>query len=54
VPPALKEQLAVGGRLILPVGSGIQELVMVERTAEGWRESRHEGVRFVPLLPGVA
>jgi len=54
VPQALREQLAVGGRLVMPVGSGVQELVMVERTPAGWNEKIFEAVRFVPLLPGVA
>ena len=47
IPPALTEQLTVGGRLVLPVG---ERLVMLERTADGF--DRHEGerVRFVPLV----
>jgi protein-L-isoaspartate(D-aspartate) O-methyltransferase len=53
VPLALKEQLAVGGRLVIPVGAGAQTLVVVERTAQGWKEGVFEAVRFVPLLPGV-
>ncbi len=54
VPLALRAQLAVGGRLVMPVGSGVQELVMVERTPEGWSNKTFDAVRFVPLLPGVA
>ena len=53
VPQALKAQLAVGGRLVMPVGTGVQELVLVERTPEGWKEGIYDAVRFVPLLPGV-
>lgn len=53
VPPALVEQLADGGRLILPVGAGEQVLVLIERTARGIRETRLSAVRFVPLLPGT-
>jgi protein-L-isoaspartate(D-aspartate) O-methyltransferase len=52
VPPALPAQLAEGGRLVGPVGDGDQRLVLVRREAGGLRESRHERVRFVPLLPG--
>ena len=53
VPPALLGQLAVGGRMVLPVGgSGMQELRVVERTADGCVESVHEYVRFVPLVEG--
>lgn len=53
VPPALTEQLAEGGRLILPVGAAEQQLVLVERSARGLRETRLSAVRFVPLLPGT-
>jgi protein-L-isoaspartate(D-aspartate) O-methyltransferase len=54
VPMALKEQLAPGGRLLVPVGSGSeQSLVMVERGRDGFKLSRHEAVRFVPLLEGL-
>ena len=49
VPPPLIEQLAVGGRLIIPVGSWIQELVLIQRTREGHRRSRLLPVRFVPM-----
>jgi len=54
VPQALREQLAPGGRLVIPVGGGEQALVMIERTPQGWTENRFDAVRFVPLLPGVA
>ena len=51
VPPALYEQLAEGGRLVLPRGSrGGQELVQVARTADGPVERRSIPCRFVPLL----
>ncbi len=53
VPPALTEQLAEGGRLILPVGTADQNLVLIERTPRGLRETRLSAVRFVPLLPGT-
>ena len=55
MPRALREQLAIGGRLVLPVGpyGSTQELMLVERTADGFRESKHGAVRFVPGLPGV-
>ena len=53
VPPALTEQLAEGGRLILPVGTADQHLVLIERTPRGFRETRLSAVRFVPLLPGT-
>ncbi len=49
VPPALVEQLAVGGRMVLPVGRGIQDLVRLTRTPEGVRRETLMGVRFVPM-----
>ena len=53
IPQALKAQLADRGRLILPVGVGEQQLVLVERQGNVFRETRFEGVRFVPLLMGI-
>jgi protein-L-isoaspartate(D-aspartate) O-methyltransferase len=52
VPPALKEQLELGGRLIMPVGSeGHQQLVRVTRvSAQTFEEEDLGGVRFVPLI----
>ena len=51
VPAALKSQLKVGGRLVVPVGVGDQELLVVERTADGFTEKYLMGVRFVPMVP---
>lgn len=51
VPPALVEQLAVGGRLVIPVGERSQLLRLVERTAEGLEEQRLFPVAFVPMVP---
>ncbi|MBU1237959.1 MAG: protein-L-isoaspartate(D-aspartate) O-methyltransferase [Gammaproteobacteria bacterium] len=53
VPQALLRQLAPGGRLILPVGTIDQSLCLLERTDDGFVETRFDPVRFVPLLPGV-
>lgn len=53
IPQALKDQLADRGRLILPVGAGEQQLILVERQGSVFRESRFDGVRFVPLLMGI-
>jgi protein-L-isoaspartate(D-aspartate) O-methyltransferase len=51
VPAPLLEQLGLGGRLIMPVGTlAEQHLVVVVRTADGFEESSLGGVRFVPLL----
>ena len=54
VPEALKEQLAVGGRMVLPVGTDDQWLYVVDRTPKGFVEQKRAAVRFVPLLPGLA
>jgi protein-L-isoaspartate(D-aspartate) O-methyltransferase len=55
IPPALERQLAPGGRLIAPVGASGQQLVLVERTADGgggWTRTQLDPVRFVPLIEG--
>jgi protein-L-isoaspartate(D-aspartate) O-methyltransferase len=54
VPEALKQQLAVGGRMVLPVGTEDQWLWVVDRTEKGFVEQKRAAVRFVPLLPGLA
>ncbi len=53
-PQSLLDQLAPGGRLMIPLGGGEQTLRLFERTPQGIVETRFDGVRFVPLLPGVA
>ncbi|HQU79875.1 MAG TPA: protein-L-isoaspartate(D-aspartate) O-methyltransferase [Azonexus sp.] len=53
VPPALLEQLALGGRLVLPVGTSEQYLSFIERTPQAFVETRLDPVRFVPLLAGT-
>jgi len=53
VPQALLQQLALGGRMLLPLGSGEQFLLLIERRAEGYVETRLDSVRFVPLLSGL-
>jgi len=50
----LREQLEVGGRMVLPMGTQEQYLYLVERDENGFRESRLEAVKFVPLLMGKA
>jgi protein-L-isoaspartate(D-aspartate) O-methyltransferase len=54
VPRALLEQLAPGGRMILPLGTQEQFLTLIERDEQGFHESRLESVRFVPILTGKA
>lgn len=53
VPRVLIDQLAPGGRLMLPLGTTHQVLVLLEQTGQGVVETRFDPVRFVPLLPGV-
>lgn len=54
VPEALLAQLAVGGRMIIPVGreSGVQRLVLITRTPERYAKESLEAVSFVPLVQG--
>lgn len=55
IPRPLLEQLAVGGRLVAPVGAewGVQELVVVERTPAGLKRWAVAPVRFVPMTGEV-
>jgi protein-L-isoaspartate(D-aspartate) O-methyltransferase len=54
VPEALKQQLAVGGRMVLPVGIEDQWLYVIDRNENGFTEKRCAAVRFVPLMTGLA
>lgn len=49
VPPPLRDQLKVGGRLVIPVGETFQELRVITRTERGFRERSVIPVRFVPM-----
>ncbi|MDB5963053.1 MAG: protein-L-isoaspartate O-methyltransferase [Massilia sp.] len=54
VPRALLEQLAIGGRLVAPVGAQVQHLQLITRTGKAeWLSETLEAVRFVPLRPGT-
>lgn len=53
VPQELIDQLAEGGRLVMPVGEQEQQLVVVDKRAEGVERREVAAVRFVPLLGGV-
>jgi len=52
VPEELKNQLKVGGRMVVPVGEFFQELYLITRTDSGFREERLLPVRFVPMVRG--
>ena len=52
VPQALLEQLADGGRLVIPVGDQNQVLKIITRQGDTFHEQQVEAVRFVPLVPG--
>jgi protein-L-isoaspartate(D-aspartate) O-methyltransferase len=53
VPKALLDQLAPGGRMVVPVGGdGVQELQVFDRTESGHSVDTVEYVRFVPLVKG--
>ncbi|MBE2264449.1 MAG: protein-L-isoaspartate(D-aspartate) O-methyltransferase [Burkholderiaceae bacterium] len=56
VPQAWLDQLAVGGRLVAPLvtASGQQALVVVDKSAQGLRQTVLEAVHFVPLKSGIA
>ncbi len=49
IPEALLEQLAVGARLVIPVGKRSQELLLIERSPTGYTERSVLPVRFVPM-----
>ena len=54
VPQPLLEQLAPGGRLVLPVGRAFQELVLIEKRTDGSIDRRNlGGVQFVPMTGEV-
>ena len=51
VPVPLREQLAEGGRMLIPIGDdSAQRLLLVERRDEEWTETEIESARFVPLV----
>ena len=53
VPQTLLDQLAPGGRLVIPVGGDeSQRLRIITRTESGFDEQQREAVRFVPMLKG--
>lgn len=54
IPQALKEQLKVGGRLVIPVGEYEQDMVVLDKVAkDSFVEKRYPGFQFVPLIPAT-
>ena len=55
IPKAWTDQLAVGGRIVAPMGSGsAQSLLVIDKTAQGLQQTVLESVLFVPLKSGIA
>jgi protein-L-isoaspartate(D-aspartate) O-methyltransferase len=50
IPGSLEDQLGPGGRMIVPVGTALQELYLVSREEKGLTRERSLAVRFVPLV----
>ncbi len=50
VPQVLIDQLKEGGRMVIPVGSYIQDLLVITKTADGVHTRREAPVRFVPMV----
>ena len=50
IPEGLKQQLAEGGRMMIPVGQKTQKLVMGENRNGIFQETKKIAVRFVPLV----
>ena len=53
VPDDLRAQLAVGGRMVMPVGNKTQKLYVIDREIDGFVQTIVHDVRFVPLVPGT-
>lgn len=55
VPSELVDQLALGGRIVMPVGRDeSQSLVVIDKTEQGLQQQEIEAVRFVPRLAGLS
>ena len=56
LPSAWIDQLAVGGRLVAPLqaANGAQALVVIDKTAQGIKQTLLEAVHFVPLKSGTS
>ena len=53
IPEALKSQLAIGGKMVIPVGEKTQRMIRITRQADSkFRIEKLENFRFVPFLKG--
>ena len=51
IPKALLNQLAIGGRMVIPVGAGTQEMILMVRiSTKEFEKQKHGTFRFVPML----
>ena len=51
IPKALLNQLAIGGRMVIPVGAGTQEMILIVRiSTKEFEKQNHGTFRFVPML----
>ena len=50
IPQTLVDQLAVGGIMVVPVGTLFQEMIIVTKSDKGVAEKRTIAVRFVPMV----
>jgi len=50
IPEILVDQLAIGGRMVLPVGSHFQELILITKNQKGIKRKNIIPVRFVPMI----
>jgi len=53
IPEELLQQMAIGGRMVIPVGAEEQVLMLIERTKDEYRQTKLEAVKFVLLLGGT-
>ena len=51
IPKALLDQLSIGGRMVIPVGTGTQEMILIVRiSTKEFEKQKHGTFRFVPML----
>jgi protein-L-isoaspartate(D-aspartate) O-methyltransferase len=50
LPDSLIDQLAIGGRLVMPVGADVQDLIVIDKTKRGIEQHSLGEVMFVPLI----